>query len=990
MIRRIEVIKKKNERDVLAESLRRDIEEFFGFRINSIRTAKVYTINAELSEEEFSILLKDLFIDSITEEKVCYEKIDFDWLIEIGFKPGVKDNIGDTCKNHGIKDVIKRNLKEGESVHSSKQFYIKGNLKRGDVEKIANELLANKIIEEIYIFRRDEVLKKGVSIPLPIVFSNKKERVETYDLRKFSDEELIKLSNERLLALNLDEMLLIKEYFSNEKFLKERKKVGLSSITDVELEAIAQTWSDHCKHKRFNAKIHYFENGKEEIIDSLFKTYIKEPSLKIGKKFPWLLSAFNDNAGIVALNDKILIADKIETHNAPSALEPYGGAITGILGVNRDILGAGLGAKPMINVFAFCFGNLNLKNLPKEILHPRRIREGVHKGVIDGGNQSGIPLGRGREIFEEKYAFRPLVYCGTIGVMPRKIHDRETHKKKANPGDFIVMVGGRIGKDGIHGATFSSGALHKGSPVQAVQIADTITQKMMLDFLLEARDKLLYNCITDNGAGGLSSSVGEMAIYSNGCEIELEKAPLKYHGLDPWEILLSESQERMTLAVSKEKIGEFLKLANKRDVEATVIGKFTNSGKFHVKYKGKSVAYLDLEFLHSAKKMQLKAVWKERELSEPKFQMPDIEKTLEEILKRPNICSKEDKLRQYDHEVKALTVIKPLIGKESDVESDASVFCLEYNNYEGIAIAEGINPYYSEIDTYHMAQSVADEALRRVIAVGAKLPDRKNFLYGIDNFCWNIYDDFGEEAQYSYAQLVRANKGLCDYYTKMNFPLISGKDSMRNVYKTENKIMRILPTLLVSIRAKIKDIRKCVTMDVKAPGDLLYILGETFNELGASEYYRYIGEKNTGKAYIGKNVPKVNLKAAKRLYKALSKAISKGLVNSAHTITLGGLGVALAKISFAGGYGLDVDLRKVPCSGIEREDQLLFSESNSRFLVTISKEKKGKFSKILKGNVFSEIGIVTKRKILKIKGFNGNYIVNTNIEKLKEIWKKSL
>ena len=363
-----------------------------------------------------------------------------------------------------------------------------------------------------------------------------------------------------------------------------------------------QTWSEHCKHKIFNSRIDYTDGRNKLKIDSLFKTYIKGSTEKIRKakgKKDFCLSVFVDNAGIIKFNDDHNLVFKVETHNSPSALDPYGGALTGIVGVNRDPFGTGIGAKLIFNTDVFCFASpFHKKKLPPRILHPRRIYEGVREGVEHGGNKSGIPTVNGSIVFDERFLGKPLVYCGTAGIMPAKLKGKTTHEKEIKPGDVIIMTGGRIGKDGIHGATFSSEELHEGSPVTAVQIGDPITQKKMTDFLLIARDRGLYRAITDNGAGGLSSSVGEMATYSGGCEMDLTHAPLKYAGLQPWEILISEAQERMTLAVDPKKINAFMELARKMDVEATVLGKFTESGKFHVRYGGKTVAYLDMEFLH--------------------------------------------------------------------------------------------------------------------------------------------------------------------------------------------------------------------------------------------------------------------------------------------------------------------------------------------------------------------------------------------------------
>ncbi|HRT71885.1 MAG TPA: AIR synthase-related protein, partial [Syntrophales bacterium] len=509
---------------------------------------------------------------------------------------------------------------------------------------------------------------------------------------------LLGISSARVLALNLEEMKAVRRYFQDAAVVEERRRFGLGEYaTDVELEALAQTWSEHCKHKIFNSRITYLEEagGEGIVIDSLFDTYIKRATQEIREKMgkdDWCLSVFVDNAGVIKFNDDYSLVFKVETHNSPSALDPYGGALTGIVGVNRDPFGTGKGAKLIFNTDVFCFAPpFYDKPLPKRILHPRRIYEGVREGVEHGGNKSGIPTINGCIVFDERFLGKPLVYCGTGGIMPARLHGRPTHTKEVRPGDLIVMTGGRIGKDGIHGATFSSEELHEGSPVTAVQIGDPITQKKMTDFLLLARDRDLYRAITDNGAGGLSSSVGEMARLSGGCELDLAKAPLKYAGLQPWEILLSEAQERMTLAVEPGKADAFLSLARKMGVEATVLGRFTDSGRFHVLYGDKTVAYLDMAFLHDGvPQLELKARWVAPRHEEAAFPEPsDLGGALKTMLSRLNICSKESVVRQYDHEVQGGSVIKPLTGAVNDGPSDAAVIRPILDSFEGVIVANG-------------------------------------------------------------------------------------------------------------------------------------------------------------------------------------------------------------------------------------------------------------------------------------------------------------
>lgn len=993
MVYRIEVELKLSEVDTLGKKKKNDIENFLGIKVNAVKTRKIYTLDIKLSQKELEKLKKELFVDPIV-EKVSCSIPEFDWVIEVGFKPGVTDNVGRTSRT-AIRDLLKRDLKEGEGVYTSIQYLIKGDeLTFADAKKIGKELLANEVIENLTILSQKEVFEKEIDIPLPVVREDQKIYVREYDLN-VTDEELVRISRESLLALTREEMRTIKDYFNDNDVIKQRKRMGLSERpTDVELETIAQTWSEHCKHKIFNARIRYSDGEREEDIDSLFKTYIQQCTKEISEDVSWLISIFVDNAGVIRFNNLLNVVAKVETHNTPSAIEPYGGAMTGIVGVNRDPLGTGIGSKLMFNCFTYCFGNPFYKGeVPTKFLHPRRVREDVHRGVIDGSNQSGIPLVLGREIFDKRFGeAKPLVYCGTIGVMPSKIKGNPSHLKKTDPGDLVIMIGGRIGKDGIHGATFSSEELHKDSPVQAVQIGDPITQKKMSDFLLEARDLGLYKSITDNGAGGLASSVGEMARYS-GCEIDLEQAPLKYQGLQPWEILLSEAQERMTIAVDPCKIKQLLKLAKRRDVEATILGKFTDSGKFYVRYGDKVVGYLDMKFLHEGvPKKNLTAIWERPIHEQPKFEDPkDLTSILEEMLSRVNIRSFEKKLRQYDHEVKGLSIIKPLIGKDNDVPSDATVSILEYGSSEGLIFANGINPHYSDIDTYHMTASVIDEAIRRVIAVGGKLPSKDTPFAALDNFCWPDPEQSSKtpDGYYKLAQLVRANKALYDFAKAFNLPFISGKDSMKCDSVIDGKKTSIPPSLLITVISKMKDVSKAVTVDVKKAGDLVYVVGKTFNELGGSEYYKLIGEKIRGAEYVGNNVPMVDADKAKAIYRSISEANEKELIHSICTLTKGGLAVAIAKSAFAGGYGIDVSLDKVPYVGVKRNDVILFSESNSRFVVTIPIDKKEEFELLMEGNAYAHIGFVINEQRLKIKGFEGCYVIDAEIKALKEVWNNS-
>ncbi len=987
MPHRIEIGLKEGIRDALGEKVKRRIQNDLGLPIESVKTISIYTLDIDLSREELETIASDPFLDPIIQEYRIDESLarDFDWLVEVSFKPGVTDNVGKTARE-AIEWRLGRRLSDEEKVYTSTQYLLKGQFRREDVERICVGLLGNPLIQRFDVWSRDQ-WRGRIEPKVPKVVMEGGGRVEEIDL-ELSDEALMELSQKRLLALDLREMKVIQNYLNDPKVIEHRRRVGLGKkITDVELEAIAQTWSEHCKHKIFNAKIEYWdEEGECLVIDSLFKTYIRrateEIRLALGEK-DWCVSVFDDNAGIIQFNDQYNLVFKVETHNTPCALDPYGGALTGIVGVNRDPFGTGKGAKLIFNVDTFCFASPYYdKPVPAPLFHPKRVYEGVREGVEHGGNKSGIPTINGGVVFDDRYLGKPLVYCGTAGIMPKEILGEPSHLKKASPGDLIVMTGGRIGKDGIHGATFSSEELREDSPATAVQIGDPITQKKMTDFLLLARDRGLYQSITDNGAGGLSSSVGEMA-REIGCELHLERAPLKYAGLDPWEILLSEAQERMTLAVSPEKIDEFLELAKKMDVEATVLGKFTDSKKFHVLYRGKTVAYLDMEFFHyGLPKMELRARWKRPSHPEPDFPEPeDLTFTLLSMLSRLNIASKESIIRQYDHEVQGGVVIKPLTGRFNDGPSDAAVIRPILTSMEGVVVSNGICPRYSDIDTYHMVACAIDEAIRNNVAVGGD-PDR---IAGLDNFCWPdpVQSEKTPDGEYKLAQLVRANQALYEYCRGFGMPLISGKDSMKNDAMIGGIKISIPPTVLISALGKMNDVRKAVTMDAKKPGDLVYILGETLEELGGSEYF-------ASKGFIGNRVPTVHVNRAKALYHRVFQAIQQGLIQSCHDCSDGGLGVALAETAFAGGLGMEIDLRKVPRSGVNRNDYLLFSESQSRFIVTIDPYKKAAFEELLGEVIYGEIGRVTESDRFQVVGLKGKKIIETSIYDLKEAWQKPL
>jgi phosphoribosylformylglycinamidine synthase len=766
-----------------------------------------------------------------------------------------------------------------------------------------------------------------------------------------SEAQLLEISRKLGLGLSLQEMKNVRAYFK-----KEGRKP-----TDVELQTISQTWSEHCYHKTFKGKIRI---GKREI-NSLFKTFIAKATKEINPR--WCFSVFEDNAGIVRFDKGYGIAAKVETHNHPSAVEPFGGAATGVGGVIRDVLG--VWADPIACTDVLGFGPLDFDyaKLPAGVKHPKYVYMGVTAGIGAYGNNMGIPTVNGAIYFDESYTGNVTVYCGCIGLLPLK-----KFKKNAKPGHIILLAGGKTGRDGIHGVTFASAELtEKSEEVSrpAVQIADPIEEEKLKRAIIEVRDREFASAITDLGGGGLSSAVGETAEkFGCGATVELEKVPLKYQGLAPWEIYISESQERMLLTVPPENLGKVVQIFEKEDVETTVIGKLTREERLQLYYGREKVADMDMRFLFEPPGSVKTATYETVNFEEPVFPEPaNLADTLLQLLSSPNIASKESVIRTYDHEVKGNTALKPLQGEYSG-PNDAAVIKPLGNSWKGIAISCGMNPNYGKIDAYWMAASAIDEALRNNIAVGG----RRNAL--LDNFTWG-----NPEKPERLGSLVRACEACYDFATAFKAPFISGKDSLYN----ESPLGPITPTLLITALGIIPDIRATISMDVKAPGNSLYIIGRTFKELGGSEYYKL-------KGCMGKTVPKVRAAQAKKTFRAATKAIDLGFVKACHDLSEGGLAVTAAEMALAGGYGMELNLRKVPSEALNRDDFVLFSESNSRFLMEVPEKTKNEFEAAMKGRVCAEIGKVTKNPKLTVYGMDGAVILDASLTDLRRSWKETL
>jgi len=991
MAQRIIVGLKPGVRDARGERVREELKRHLDIDLKQVRTIDVYTVDAELDAAELEAAAAGPFSDPVIQDYAVGRPLanDFDILIEVGYRPGVTDNVGRTARE-AIEYQTGRSFAAGEAVYTSVQYLLTGEIDKPQAERVAHDFLANELIQRWTILHADELdPATGVPVSVPKVQASARPEVRTIDLA-VSDADLLQISRDGMLALNLDEMKTIQAYVADPAVAALRAKVGLEAeMTDCELEALAQTWSEHCKHKIFSARIEYTdEQGQTEEIDSLFKTFIVGATRDVRAakgEDDFCLSVFKDNAGVIRFTDDWSLVFKVETHNSPSALDPYGGALTGIVGVNRDPFGTGLGARLIFNTDVFCFASpFHSDEIPPRLLHPRRIFEGVVEGVEHGGNKSGIPTVNGSIVFDERFLGKPLVYCGTAALMPAKLPDgRLGHEKQAQVGDRIIMTGGRIGKDGIHGATFSSEELHEGSPATAVQIGDPITQKRMLDFLIIARDRGLYSAITDNGAGGLSSSVGEMAEETGGLELHLDRTPLKYPGLQPWEILISEAQERMTMAVPPEKLDEFMLLAQEMSVEASDLGQFTDSGYYHCLFEGKTVAYLEMAFVHEGvPQLVIPARWTPPQLNEPQpVQDEDHNRVLQQLLGQLNICSKESVVRRYDHEVQGATVIKPLTGVANDGPSDAPVVRPLFDSFAGVVTAHGICPRYSDIDTYAMMANAMDEALRNYVSVGGDV----EHVAGLDNFCWcdPVESDRTPDGAYKAAQLVRANQALYDYCLAYGVPLISGKDSMKNDYQIGGTKISIPPTVLFSVIGRMDDVRQAVTIDFKSSDDRIYLLGNTADELGGSEYYALRGE-------LGAQVPQVDAKSALVRYRSINRAQAAGLLRSCHDLSDGGLAVALAESAFAGGLGAEIDLEQMICSADCDATAKLYSESASRLLVSVAPENAAEFEKLFAGQPCARLGEVTETDQLVIRAGADEVLVDASLDELKNAWQATL
>ncbi len=982
---RVEIHPRNPADDPSGAALMNEIHQLGISGVEQVRTARLFLIQGTidstdaLSTLQVQRIADELLADPVTEKAVLGTADSHDGkVVEVHLKPGVMDPVAASTEM-AIADLLgspRNSARLPAQVRTGRQYILRGSLDEKAAAELADRLLANDSIEEIHF-------APFCPAQFPAGREYEFKRIEA-PICNLSADELARLSRRGHLFLDTAEMQAIQDYF---------RRQGREP-TDVELETLAQTWSEHCVHKTLKARIrfthhpaqtgncgheHHAPGDHAETIDNLVKSTIFRATSELN--LDWTLSVFKDNAGVIALDDRHAVCMKVETHNRPSAIEPYGGAATGIGGCIRDVIGTGGGAKPFAATDIFCFADPQTPpdKVPAGVIHPRRTAQRVVAGVRDYGNRMGIPTVNGAVYFDQRYIGNPLVFCGAVGILPRHL----AAKGAAKPGDRIILVGGRTGRDGIHGATFSSDVItdkHGDEFSHAVQIGNAITEKKMLDVILQARDMPegpLFNAITDCGAGGLSSAIGEMG-EKTGAVVELDRAPLKYQGLTYAEIWISEAQERMILAVDPAKVPALLNLAAMEDVEAVDIGEFDGSGRLTLHYQGHTVADLDMAFVHDGLPRPTRtAVWQEPVLADPVLPpLQDYAAVLESLFAMPSLAAKHWIIRQYDHEVQGATVIKPLVGPQQDGPSDAAVLRPVPDSSRGVALAVGCQPLFGDIDPYQMALNGLYEALRNVVCVGGD----PALTAVLDNFCWPKCSD-----PMHLGALVRACQACYDGAMAFRTPFISGKDSLSNEFITDTGRRICIPyTLLISAISIVPDIRRCITMDAKAAGNHLIIVGNTARELGGSSYWHSRG-------HTGRSVPKVDLASAPGVHAAVAALISRGLVASAHDLSEGGLAVAVTEMLFAGRLGATVDLAAVPCTeDADSDEVLLFAESATRYILEVTPEHFDAVVKSLRGHRFGLLGQITAKPHLVIRSAHAGFLMDEPVERFRLAWMSPL
>jgi len=1059
----VEVRAVAGQHDVQAQRLAREILHIPLTRLPSlaalptnstsltIHTSHLYLLTGTLTTSHIDQLTGQLLVDPVIQQARSAElsRDSSSHVVDVFFHPGVTDTLAESV----LAGAHMLDITGLEQVETGQRYTLDGRLSESDVLTIVEELLYNPVIQQYTLWPAHTtpgVLNtqpaSGVAA-LPAHITRITQPGRSISLSTMTDQQLLELSRAGMLALDLDEMRAIQQYYQ----ARGREP------TDVELETLAQTWSEHCSHKTFKATIDYQEVNsdgtmlRQETIQGLLKQYIMRATEAI--KRPWVVSAFSDNAGIIRFTDAQDIAFKVETHNHPSAIEPFGGANTGVGGVIRDVLG--VSAQPIACTDILCFGppETAVEELPAGVLTPRRIASGVVNGVRDYGNKMGIPTVNGAILYHPGYIYNPLVFCGCLGILPHG-----SHPDQAQPGDHIVVLGGRTGRDGIHGATFSSGEMSSEINAQAgsaVQIGAPITEKKVADVIVQARDLHLYHAITDCGAGGFSSAIGEMGART-GARVELAHAPLKYQGLAPWEIWLSEAQERMVLAVPPEHLETLLAICSTEEVEASVIGTFTNDHRLVVTYDGQPAAAIDMAFLHDGRPdRRLKAVWRQPQAGDlgkardragespaptryaasvprrgdpcgrpggaglapqgaprrgdpcgrpggaggaggvglaPARDAATCSTALLALLRHPTIASKEQIVRRYDHEVQGATVLKPLVGAVGNGPGDAAVLQpileagTELEPEEPSRAAIVLSNGVNPLYGKIDPYAMAANAIDEALRNLTAVGGDVERAAILDNFCWGSPTD-----PLQLGLLVRAVKGCHDAALGFGTPFISGKDSLNNEYRAEEQRLPVIPTLLISAVGVIDDAAQTIDMSLKSPGSLLYQLGATHNELSGSHYLEYLADPAP---FPGTNVPRVNVPYALALMKALGAAIRQGLVRACHDLSEGGLAVAAAEMSLAGLLGMDIDLSQVShdlhvLHANLIATLLLFSESASRFLLEVAPEHRAAFEAHMRSHGVHDItciGVVASTGRFTIRS-GEQVLIDLTVADLQHAWK---
>ena len=972
-VHRVEVRPKSGQRDPRADAVIRQAASLGLPRPSAAQHASVYLLEGDLSEGQVRRIADELLADPVTQVAELQARGTvrprLDALIEVHPLPGVTDPAAES-----VEAAVRAMFGTAVTVRTGDRYDL-GGVKQSDATTIGEKALANAVIHGIHSEPwHPERFPAGHGYSLRIV---------EVPVRELTDAQLEKLSREAHLFLSLDEMRAIQA---------EYRRLGREP-REIELETLAQTWSEHCVHKTLKSTVRYREAnlgaGQRSLaaaaapgrpghvaeadgsvtIRNLLKSTVAAGTFalideKRADRIDWCLSVFVDNSGVIAFDEHHAVCFKCETHNRPSAIEPYGGAATGIGGCIRDIMGTGLGAKPIAATDVFCVAPLTGTDVPAGCLPPRRILSQVVAGVRDYGNRMGIPTVNGAVWFDPRYVGNPLVYCGVIGVMPRTMVKGETRR-----GDRIVAIGGRTGRDGIHGATFSSAEVEHGHSTEfshAVQIGNAITEKKMLDAMLAARDQAdgpLYSGTTDCGAGGFSSAIGEMG-KDVGATVNLERAPVKYDGLSPTEIWISEAQERMVLSVPPAKVDRLRAICAAHGVELCDLGEFGSAdGTIRLLWHGTEVGSLDTHFLHEGVPMPTReAVWDAAWSAEQVPAAgngtgvgPRLLDTACTLLAHPNLASKEWIIRQYDHEVQGASVVKPLVGVGTGGPSDAAVVHPVAGSRRALAIANGLATGWSA-DAYAMTLAAIDECVRNLVCVGAD-PARIAIL---DNFCWPSCDD-----PRNMGSLVRAAEACYDGALAYRAPFISGKDSLKNQFRTQDgRTIMIPPTLLVSGFGIVEDAERACTMDLKSAGNVMVLVGTTGARMGGS-HRAMLGACG----HADMRLPDVDPARGARTAHAVAACIAHGAVRSAHDPSEGGLLPALAEMCFAGGLGARIDLSHMPVTGTDVPDECrAFAEDPHRYVLEVEPSKLGTVQAHLDGIPHAVIGTVTDEPTLELVG----------------------